>query len=132
MKSAVINYFELAKKLAISKDDHRAFFVGSIATRNDGTIVGAINGPTTFPDRRAHAEYRVSRKMDYGSVVYVVRVRKDNGDFAMARPCKFCQKALLSHKVHKVCYTIDKDNWGVWFPKTSHDVLYKFSATTDW
>ena len=98
------NFLDIATKIATKKDDKRAFIVGAVGVRSDGVIVMASNGPTPNPSRLVHAEYRISRKLDYGSIVYVVRLRRD-GSLAMAKPCADCEKALRSKHVKEVWYS---------------------------
>lgn len=103
---------DIAKEAATCKNDHRNFMIGAAAIRSDGTVVRSYNGPVimysethkTFP--QAHAEARLSRKLDKGSVVFVCRVRT-NGEFAMAKPCPDCMRALAARGVKKVYYTVD-------------------------
>lgn len=105
---------DIAKGAATSKNDHRNFMIGAAAIRNDGTVVRSCNGPVimfsethkTFP--AAHAEARLARKLDKGSVVFVCRVRT-NGEFAMAKPCPDCMRALAARGVKRVYYTVDND-----------------------
>lgn len=107
----IISYLKIASEIASKGQDFRSFFVGAVAVRNDGAIVYSYNGPTRHPSRQAHAEYRISRKTDVGSIVYVARIRLD-GDLAMAKPCKNCKKILSSKGVKRVYYTIDNKNYG--------------------
>lgn len=116
MKNKLWNLLDMAAKLAISKEDQRNFIVGCVAIRDDGVLVGAINGPTQFPERTAHAEYRASKKMDYNSTVYVARVRRCDGALALARPCDDCQKVLIHRKIKRVYYTVSNDQYGIWEP----------------
>lgn len=109
--------FEIAKNAAILKKDLRNHRIGASAIRSDGTIVRSYNGPvlmqdenhTTFPS--AHAEARLSRKLDKGSVVFVCRVKKD-GSIGNAMPCPDCMRTMASHGVSQVYYTIDNDRVG--------------------
>jgi len=59
-----------------------------------------------------HAEARLARKLDYGSVVYVSRTLK-NGDVALAKPCARCYAILRGKGVRKVFYTINESEYGV-------------------
>jgi len=59
----------------------------------------------------SHAEARVTRKLDGGSVVFVARVLRDGG-FALAHPCKHCLRVMRSRGVAKVFYSIDNDTFG--------------------
>lgn len=109
----ITNYFELAAEMAQSKDDRRTFLLGAVAVRADGALVKAVNGPSTFPLREAHAEKRISSKLDPGSVVYVVRVRVGDKEFGMARPCWSCLRALHAKGVKRIYYTISQIEYGV-------------------
>jgi tRNA(Arg) A34 adenosine deaminase TadA len=113
MNRQIWNFFEMAGKFAVSKDDNRAFLIGSAAVRKDGVMVFATNSVSQEPNRQAHAEYRISAKIDRGSTVYVARIRLLNGEFAMARPCVDCQKILKSKRVKRVYYTISHNEYGV-------------------
>ena len=124
MVKQIFNYFDIAAKLTTSKNDNRAFLLGSVAVRNDGVLVTAINSPTEFPNRQVHSEYRISKKIDHKATIYVVRVRLKDNQFAMARPCLNCQKALICKKVHRVYYTISQIEWGYWNPSTGEDKIF--------
>lgn len=95
---------ELAAQISRLKDDDRHFCLGAVGVRKDGVIVASCNGNPKEPDRRHHAEYRLSRKLDRGSTVYVARTLAD-GSMAMARPCIHCWKALQSKGVERVYWT---------------------------
>ena len=97
-------YISLAAEIAKSKNDKRSFKLGAVAIRNDGTIVKACNGPTMYPVKKAHAEARLSRKIDKNSIVFVVRVKAD-GTFGMSKPCKSCQVFMKAAGVKHVFYT---------------------------
>ena len=60
----------------------------------------------------AHAEARLARKIDYGSVVYVARTLK-SGEIAMARPCDRCYAVLKAKGVNKIYYTVNDSEYGV-------------------
>lgn len=113
MKREIFNYFDIAGKLTMAKKDERSFLLASIAVRKDGAIVSATNAASKFPNRQLHSEYKVSKKCDVGSIVYVCRVRLLDGTFGMARPCRSCMKCLISRGVKKVYYTIDQNEFGV-------------------
>src|ERR1700743_1136241 len=113
MNNKVWGYFDLAGKAAVSKDDNRGFLLGAVHIRNDGALVSAVNSVCQEPDRRAHSEYRISKKIDRGSIVYVARIRLLNGEYALSRPCHSCQKVLKSKKVKRVYYTISNNEYGV-------------------
>jgi tRNA(Arg) A34 adenosine deaminase TadA len=113
MNRRIWNFFEMAGKLAVAKEDERAFLLGAVAVRKDGAMVFASNSVSQEPNRRAHAEHRISHKIDQGSTVYVARIRLLNGEFAMARPCWDCHKILKSKRVKRVYYTISNNEYGV-------------------
>ena len=67
-----------------------------------------------------HAEMdavlQVRSKVDLcGSKIYVARIRKNEkiGHLAMAKPCRVCQRVLLSYGIKRAIYTIDDFNYGV-------------------
>jgi cytidine deaminase len=113
MNRKIFNYFEIASRLAIEKEDRRSFIFGAIGIRNDGRMVKALNGPTVSPSKQAHAEARLARKLDVGSEVYVARVLIISGDFAMAKPCHNCERILRSVGVKRVYYTIGPGEYGI-------------------
>lgn len=113
MNRKIFNFFEMAARAATSKNDRRAFFIGAIGIRSDGTVVKAFNSPAENRNRCIHAEYRLSKKLDYDADVYIARVRMDDYEFGMARPCISCQKTLRTKKVRRIYYTIDKNRYGM-------------------
>lgn len=119
--SNVWSYFQLAANVAnISKgNDFREFKLGAVGIRSDGVLIASANGSAMIStaDRRhysreCHAEYRLSRKVDKGAVVYVARINIF-GNYKNARPCKTCENALRSRGVKKVYYTLSNNEYGV-------------------
>lgn len=114
-------YFELAKKAAkLIVPDKRDHLIGAVGLRNDGVIVCSCNGSAIIAtdDRRhyapkVHAESRLSRKLDKGSVVFVIRITRGNGQFANSKPCETCQSTLRKRGVKRVYYTISNNSYGV-------------------
>lgn len=105
--------FYIAALFAASRKDERNYMLGALAIRKDGAIVKSRNSPSmleTNPD--AHAEAKLCKKIDKGSIVYVARVNK-RGHFAIARPCKHCMSKLRNKQVIRVYYTINDYEWGV-------------------
>lgn len=113
MNRKVWSYFEVARKLAAERKGNKSFLLAAIGHRADGAWVSATNSISQVPDRHLHAEKRVVKKLDQGATVYVARIRLLDGEFAMARPCPDCYKALQSRKVKRVFYTIDAKSYGV-------------------
>ena len=106
-------YFELAAEEAVkNQHDGRHYLLGCVAVRGDGCIVRASNGPTPVPMRAMHAEYRVTKKINYDAVVYVARVLRD-GSYGTAMPCASCMKALKMKRVKKVYFTISNNDFGM-------------------
>lgn len=112
-------------------NDHRAFWLGCIGIREDGTRVSSKNGNVEVHGfmkshefmPASHAEGRVLRKLGKNGIVYVSRLRRD-GSLAMARPCGMCQVRLRSYKVKKVYYTINDNQYGVWFVNDDYDKIF--------
>lgn len=93
--------------------DTRKFRLAAVGERRDGAVVVSCNGGVRgCKVQVAHAEYRLARKLDYGSVVYVARTLK-NGQVALARPCSRCLKALSLRNVSRIYYTISDVEYGV-------------------
>jgi tRNA(Arg) A34 adenosine deaminase TadA len=95
----------MAAGAGLRKTDLRAFRLGAVGVRNDGTLVSA-----SHPD--AHAEARLCMKLTPGSEVWVARVRKD-GTLGIARPCPRCMVRLRSAGVQRIAYTISDAEHGV-------------------
>lgn len=113
IRKKIFDYFQIAAQVAQSKDDERSFLLGAIGIRADGVMVSALNGPSQYPNRVAHAEARLARKLTPNSEVYVVRVRLIDGQFGMARPCEACQKILRTKGIKRVYYSIGPDEFGI-------------------
>ena len=86
------DYFNQALIIATAKSNDRDFIMGAIALRKDGTKVASANGPVIVPGVKqraffsnAHAESRLCRKIDKGSVVFVIRVGKKDGKFKLRK-----------------------------------------------
>lgn len=89
------------------QDKHKAYFLGAIGFRADGTKVMARNEAVAgcvFP--QAHAEIRTLRKLDKNAeVVYVARWSMGRQEWANSKPCPNCRRALKNKGVKKVIYT---------------------------
>jgi tRNA(Arg) A34 adenosine deaminase TadA len=113
MRKDILNYLKIAAKIATRRKDGRSFYLGSVGIRSDGTIVEACNGPTPTPQPKAHAEHKVSKKMDYGGVIYTARVLQSTGSFVNARPCLNCIRAMKARKIKRCYYTISENEFGM-------------------
>jgi tRNA(Arg) A34 adenosine deaminase TadA len=107
----MLELLNLAGEIAIKRSDLRTFKLGAVGVRADGALVYARNESCEVPNRRAHAEYRLTKKLDCGAVVYVSRIKAD-GSFGLARPCPSCLKCMISKRVSKVHYSISNDEFG--------------------
>jgi tRNA(Arg) A34 adenosine deaminase TadA len=108
-------YFKIAKAVAATARRNgvvRKYRIGAVGIRRDGTLVAAANLPTPLPNDRAHAEARLCRKLDVGSVVYVARIDA-KGLFRCARPCGRCLGKMRSRGVKRCFYTIKDAEYGV-------------------
>lgn len=106
-------YLRMASRVSIKGNWRRKAHIGAVAVRRDGTLVQSWNGSATDVCPMAHAEARLAKKLDAGSVVYVARVRRDNGKMAMAKPCAHCERILRNRGVSRVEYTINEHEYGV-------------------
>lgn len=105
-------FFRLAKKVAIKGDSKRQHRLGAVGIRSDGVIVKSNNLPNRFPEPQAHAEARVVKKLGWGGLIYVVRVKR-NGELALARPCSSCQRIMRLNGVTRCYYSISDTEYGV-------------------
>lgn len=112
MRKEIFYYLKVASEIARQGADDRSFFLGCVGIRgSDGKMVVSFNGKTKKPERSVHAEYRVSRKLTPGSVIYVARIYK-NGDLTLAKPCVSCIKALKHKGVDKAYFSINNFEFG--------------------
>lgn len=111
MNTSTWRYFSDAAEVAIKGEERRHFYLGAVGVRDDGAQVRAHNKSTMLQDRRFHAEYRLIKKMDVGSVVYVVRVTKGGRQFALAKPCANCLNAMLKRGVKRVYFTVSETEY---------------------
>ena len=92
--------------------------LGAVGVRQDGAVVHAHNtyvGSRVEP--KTHAEYRLLSRLGPFGTVYVARVGGVGGaNWAMAKPCPTCHRAMEIRRVKRVFYTIGPDEYGVWVP----------------
>lgn len=120
----MLELLRLAGKIALPNEpecDLRNFWLGCVGIRNDGVKVFAKNSPvysTTVDNYRllpnAHAEGRVLRKLGKGGELYVARISKLNGQFAMSMPCPMCQVRIKAFDVKRVFYTLNESQYCIW------------------
>lgn len=127
----MLKLLKLAGEYAIANyDDKRAYLLGAVGVREDGRLVhsrneaiydtntrdksGRFNIYKRFPE--SHAEVRLTGKLGFGADVYITRIARGTGEFAMARPCEICQSILKAFRIKKAYYTIDSSHYGIWYP----------------
>ena len=112
--SKVNKYFRIAKSVAVKGESRvkRHHRLGAVGIRSDGTIVTANNINIKRPHPRSHAEARLTRKLNHGSEVYVVRILRNN-TLGCACPCIKCQNAMRLRGVRRVYYSISDNQYGV-------------------
>lgn len=93
--------------------EKRQFLLGAVGLRNDGVIVTSRNVASPDPAPQHHAETRLVRKLTPSSTVWVSRVAKGTGGWAMAKPCQNCERRLKAAGVERIVYTIGPNEWGV-------------------
>jgi tRNA(Arg) A34 adenosine deaminase TadA len=104
-------YLAIAAENA-GKKDGRHYRLGCLGIRADGTIVYSRNLRTFDKNPRAHAEARISRKLDYNAEVFITRVDR-LGYWRNARPCMDCLKALKQKRIKRICYSISNLEYGI-------------------
>lgn len=105
-------YFELAKRLALSDIDNKHYLFGAIGIRSDGRMVKSSNIRNMGTNVHCHAEARLTRKLDVGSIVYVTRIQRSTNMYLNARPCIGCQFKMRNRGISKVYYTINNHEYG--------------------
>jgi len=107
-------YFKLAKKVALKDTtDYKHYWLGAIGIRNDGCLVHANNIRNMTNAVDCHAEARLAKKLDVGSIVYVVRIQKSTNNYMCAKPCGGCYLKLKNRGVKKIYYSINNNTYGV-------------------
>lgn len=98
-------FIRKAASIALKGQPKREHLVGAVGIRADGALVWSYNGSVIGgKEPKAHAEARLSKKLDKGSVVFVVRVNR-NGKWLLSKPCLDCEKRLKSKSVEQVWFT---------------------------
>lgn len=106
-------YFKLAKQIALSDVQKKHYLLGAVGVRSDGCIVKSSNIRNMHMDVSCHAEARLTKKLDVGSIVYVVHVQRSTGNLLNARPCKGCQFKMRNKGVRRCYYTINEHEVGI-------------------
>ncbi len=120
-------FFKIAANVATKIDDQRDHRIGCVGVRSDGATTTARNGSVKessskhlltckktgkrrFP--KAHAEVRLSKKLDVGSVVFLCRVG-GKGNWLLSKPCQNCLRVLRNKGTKRVYFTISNSEYGV-------------------
>lgn len=98
----VRKYLDLAAQVSRLKDDQRTYFHGAVGLRRDGVLVAACNGAPKFPCPEHHCEFRITRKLGKGGVIFLVRTLAD-GTWADSTPCTHCENRMFQKRVSR-CY----------------------------
>lgn len=125
----MLDMLRLAAQVALpaggdSSTDPRNFYLGCVGIRQDGVLVSAKNGAVGSTKSinnyqlvpTSHAEGRTLRKMGKGGVLFVARVAKKDGNYAMSAPCGMCQLLIRAAKIKKVYFTVSPIQYGIWTP----------------
>ena len=108
----IFDMFSLAARIATKRSDRRTFLIGAVGYREDNALVFARNEAAEAPNPRTHAEARLCRKLGLNSpAVYVARFSPGSMGFAMAKPCRNCERLLRNKKVKRVYFTISHKDW---------------------
>lgn len=88
-------------------DDHREQHLVAVGVRSDGVMVISRNESARHISKDSHAEARLTRKLDVGAQVLVVRIRPD-GRLGLAKPCVSCQNRLRKAGASVVWWSTDR------------------------
>jgi deoxycytidylate deaminase len=112
-------YYE-ARNIALS--NNRTYHLAAILRRNGKIVKIGENTNKTHPRFKRqyadgtwashmHAEMNVLRFSQPGDIIEVIRFKKKDVNFTMAKPCNLCQKEIRKAGIKRVRYT----NWeGEW------------------
>jgi deoxycytidylate deaminase len=112
-------YYEAREK---ALGNGRCYHLAAILRRKGRVVRIGINTSKThprfkrkYPDgtwaAHMHAEMDALRFSEPGDELEVMRWRKSDNTFAMAKPCRHCMKHIQSAGIKSVRYTNPKGNW---------------------
>jgi len=110
--NSVWRHFAIAASFANKGFERRHFKISALGIRKDGAMVVSYNGSAKIRTPEIHAEYKLSRKLDYDATVFVVRLLKE-GKYGLAMPCTSCLAVLKKKKVKKIYFTISDSDFGI-------------------
>ena len=112
-------YYEAREK---ALGNGRCYHLAAILRRKGRVVRIGINSDKTHPRFKRkyddgtwaahmHAEMDVLRFAEPGDELEVMRWKKSDNTFAMAKPCRHCMPHILKAQLAKVTYTDDDGNW---------------------
>lgn len=112
-------YFKAGEK---ALKNGRVYHLAAILRRKGRVVKIGINTDKThprftrtYPDgtiaSHMHAEMNVLRFAEPGDTLEVLRIRKLDKKFAMAKPCTYCMKFIKSAGISKVSFTNEAGDW---------------------
>lgn len=113
------------------QSDHKTHRIGAVLVKGGSVINTSCNKVqwNSFASRFAHLRNNcqpehasvhaeigtvlgISRNKTRGADIYVVRVRKINEKYGLAKPCKMCQGLLTEVGIKRIFYTINENEIG--------------------
>jgi deoxycytidylate deaminase len=112
-------YYEAREK---ALGNGRCYHLAAILRRKGRVVRIGINSDKTHPRFKRkyedgtwaahmHAEMDVLRFSEPGDELEVMRWRKSDNTFAMAKPCRHCMPHILNAGLSRVTYTDDNGDW---------------------
>ena len=109
-----------AKQLAVNNG--RTYHLAAILRRNGRVIKIGENTDKTHPkfkrqyadgswSSHMHAEMNVLRFAEPGDEIEVIRFKRCDHSWTMAKPCSICEKAIFDAGIKKVRYTDWEGRW---------------------
>ena len=120
-KQVTVTQYCKARRLALRNDQQ--YHIAAILYRGGKPVKVGVNtskthplAHRTFPDGKSsaglHAEMNVLRFAQPGDDLEVIRFKK-NGDWTMAKPCRFCQRLIEDKKIGRTRYPNWEGEWQV-------------------
>jgi len=112
-------YYEAREK---ALGNGRCYHLAAILRRNGRIVRMGVNTSKTHPrfkrmyedgtyGSHMHAEMNVLRFAQEGDELEVMRWRKSDNSFAMAKPCRHCMPHIIEAGISKVSYTNERGEW---------------------
>jgi deoxycytidylate deaminase len=112
--------YYLARERALNNG--RVYHIAAILRRGKHIVKIGVNSSKTHPQfgrvypdgscaYHMHAEMDALRFAQPGDTLEVMRFRKSDNEYAIAKPCEFCMKHIIEAGIKKVKYTNDLGEW---------------------